>query len=700
MRSLLTGNIRLRDLTVEHPVVHLRIGENGAATLPTPKTAQPMVFTVDRMQITNGELRLNESRLPFDFSGDSLSLKLAYHSGTKTYEVHGDIAKLSLRYGNARSPEGSLSLDALLRSNDLDIKALSMTMQKSSLQATGKITNFAHPEAHFRYRASVDIKAVAASAGVPPMKSGRLDLSGNLDYLDGKYSSTGDAALRAFEWHDTFVHVTGVEATSPFKVVPGNVSLPKVTARLLGGSAQGNIVIADAIPLHGKQKATPQRGTANFTIANLLVSDVARAISNARMPLDRINAEGAVSGEIKTSWVGSPRNAVSRVTVQVTAPQNPAVEQVPVSGQLDAVFNGGTQTIDVAKLVLSTRAIHVQASGTLGSKTAQAQISVSAEGLRELQPALAALSPETRLPIKVDGQASFNGAIFGQLEWPSLRGHLELRDFDSILEPPAKGSKPNLLTALASSSRQGLQRIHWDSLSGNLTYTPSGVAIQDGVLKRGTAEAHLTATAGLREGLLQSTSQVAFNMQVRNVTLEDAQKLTGTQYPLSGLLNANLHAAGTPTNLRGGGTVDVSKLAIAGEPFRSFRSDLNFAGQELQLNNLVLAHNGAQLSGRAAYNPVAQSFSFDLRGTRVELSDFGRFAPVRITIAGNADFHVTGSGTVDAPLLDGQLQVPDLVLNGEHSGSLRASAKSQGRDLLIQAQTRLENAIMDIDGAV
>ncbi len=123
--------------------------------------------------------------------------------------------------------------------------------------------------------------------------------------------------------------------------------------------------------------------------------------------------------------------------------------------------------MDVPALNLATRAIRVNAAGQLGSDKAQAKISVNSTDLHELRPALAALSPGTRIPVLLEGRASYNGSIFGKLDALSTHGRLELENFDTELAPLQISAQP-----ARPGKKEKEERIHWDSLVGDLSYSP------------------------------------------------------------------------------------------------------------------------------------------------------------------------------------------------------------------------------------
>src|SRR5262249_37470654 len=157
-------------------------------------------------------------------------------------------------------------------------------------------------------------------------------------------------------------------------------------------------------------------GTATVQVSRLQVGQLAAAVSSARLPLNKIDLAGSVSGDIKANWQGPLKNAVAEMNLDVTPPVSPSMHEIPVTARLRATYRGDARALEIAGLNASTRAISLNASGELGSRTAQARVSVKATSLQELQPALDALRPGTHLPLAVQGRASFDGSVFGNLD--------------------------------------------------------------------------------------------------------------------------------------------------------------------------------------------------------------------------------------------------------------------------------------------
>lgn len=707
--SFFSRKVALRQVVIDHVVIHLMVYPDGTTNQPVPKNSGlaevvsgPRLFdlAVNQVEITNGTLVLNQEKIPFELSGKRFSVGMSYSKAEKAYDGNLSIAAFSARYGNATPLHGDLDLHFLMRSAETEIKSLKLSVQHSTLSASGSVRNYNNPEIKLQYDASLNLAEVAKEAKITEVRAGHADLKGVATYQNWSYASEGNLTIHGLEWRDASFHAAGVEVASSFSVTPEKLLLPRLTARAFGGSVQGDVQVTNwNVPGPG-HKRPAQQGVANLRLSGLQIIHVAAAVSTARLPLDKIELAGNVSGDIKASWSGSLENARAEMKLDVNPPAHFSAQQVPVTAQLQATYHGDLRTLDVAMLTLATRAIRVNATGVLGSETAQAKVTMNAADLHEIQPGLAALSPGTRVPFLMGGRTSFSGVVYGKLNALSARGHLEMDNFDTEFLLSAS------LAAAAAGSHQGVQqklsrKIHWDSLAGDLTYTPSEISLQRGTLRRGPAQVGLSLTVGLREGRFdKNSSRLTVNLHVQGASVEDMQTLLGFAWPVTGVMNADVQASGTLSNLRGEGNLQITKLTAYGEPFRTFHSNVHFAGTEVRLDNISLAHNGSQLTGFFAYDLNNRNFHFDLTGVHIDFENFRSLAPARFTMEGQAGFHVTGSGTQDAPVINGQLDLRNMVFNHEQVGSMTVSAETHGADLVLRGRSSFENATLNLDGHI
>ncbi|HEY6968269.1 MAG TPA: translocation/assembly module TamB domain-containing protein [Candidatus Angelobacter sp.] len=690
--SFFRARAGLESLVIDHPVVHLIVYPDGTTNQPMPKineqdktVVQPLFdMAISRLDINNAELLLNEKKIPFDFKGERLSGGMSYSRAANNYEGNFSIDLVAAQYQSFSPFRGTLELHFLMTPTQVEVKALKFTAGQSVLEATGTVANYNNPEVHAEYSASLDLEEVGRIARIPQLQAGHLDVKGSGMYQNAEYASEGALAASKLEWRDSGWRLAGSTLTSPFTISPTKIALTELRSSAFGGSAKGEMQVLNwsSPPV---EKKLVQRGKASFRLLNMQAGELAAAISSERLPLNKINLAGTVSGGVNSSWTGSPRNAITELTLDVNPPANPSARQLPVTATFQGSYHSATETLEVGGLNFATRGIRLNATGTLGSNAAQLRVAFNADSLQELQPVLAVWMPRAKLPLDVHGRASFNGTLFGKFSAISARGKLDLDDFDTLL----------------AMAQQGPSRIHWDSVAAEILLTPSSLSAQNGFLKRGATRAAFSGSAGFVKGRFdESLSQITANFQLQNAGLADAQSLIGFNYPITGILNADLHAAGTLRNLRGGGSINAAKLTIYGEPFSSLRANINFAGEETQFNNIVLTHNGAQLTGSAAFNLPAQSFRFNLNGANIELANFRHYQPQRLSMAGRAEFHASGSGTLATPVIDAQLNFRRLVLNGELVGDLTASAETHGDNMVLRAKSNFQNASFALDGSV
>ena len=139
---------------------------------------------------------------------------------------------------------------------------------------------------------------------------------------------------------------------------------------------------------------------------------------------------------------------------------------------------------------------------------------------------------------------------------------------------------------------------------------------------------------------------------------------------------------------------------VNGEPYQDFSADVVFANQEAQLANLLIVHNGARVTGTAAYNLQTTAFRFNLKGSSFNLAQFTRLQLPRISVGGTLTFDARGSGTTSAPVVDADLHVRDVALNRERMGNLDAKAVTSAGVMRITAHSDFAAAEFGLDGTV
>ncbi len=707
--SLLSRQVSLREVAVDRLAVHLIVAADGTTNQPEPKSAGPGAgvsaeqlfdLAVRRVEINGGTLLVNQERIPFDLSGERFSASMNYSRADHGYDGAIAASLVAAHWRNSAPLSGDIDLHFLMRASETQVKSLKITVGKSTVQAVGQVRNYSHPEVELHYIASLDLLEVANQTSVSELHAGRADLKGQLNYQANRVSSAGQAEVRGISWIDPSLplRVSGVDGSLAFTLTPEKLTLPRFVARIFGGSAQGDLQITNWNSPAGK-KSPAQKGVLNLQFSRLQIGPLATAVSSARLPLNKVDLAGSASGEIKSNWAGTPKNAISEIKLDVEPPSSPSAREVPVTAHMHGTYHSDMRKLDIGGLNLGTRAIHVNVVGELGSRSAKGHFAINATSLREVQPILDALHPGSRLPLSVEGRASFNGTVFGDVNAFLVHGHVELENFETevILSMQPAG-------AVAKSSKPTPpSRIHWDSLVSDVSYSPSNLTLQHGTLRRGKAQVGFSGMVGLIHGTFdESTSPLTLDLHLGNLLLDDVKELAGLHYPVTGVAGVDVHATGTARDLRGYGSLQIAKLTVYGEPFQAFHSQIQLAGREVQLNNLVLSHNGAQLTGNCAFDTGSRKYRFDVTGGGIDLATLHRLQTPRLALEGRAGFHFTGSGDVGAgtPVINGRVDVSNLKLNHEAIGGVNAALETRGSELVVRGRAALEDASLNLDGTV
>ncbi|MBI2677305.1 MAG: translocation/assembly module TamB domain-containing protein [Candidatus Koribacter versatilis] len=723
--SFFGREIGLRAVVIQRPVVHILVFPDGSTNQPVPKVkSESHISVVDRLfdlaidhaELNEGVLLFNDKRIPFDFSGNQVSASLDYVLLAHRYDAAIHIGQMDATYTNFLPLRSSADVEVSLARDGAQLKALHWASAKSKVEASGRMTNFNDPRIDVSYNVALDLAELGGLAHRRELRNGKLLVTGQGSYTVAEFSTAGRVVLQNAIWVEDGLNVPGLTASANFSAQRDRIAISNMNGTVLGGRISGDADIfhwSQAAEKTGaRTKATagqPQRGSATIKMHGLSVAEMAAAVSTAAFPVGRVQPVGSADGTIDMTWTGSPRNAETSVALDVAPPASPKPNELPINARLRLAYLGASRTVQVSEISLATRATRVNAAGTLGSDAARLNVALNTSDLSEFQPALAALRLSGQLPVILKGRAAFTGRVFGKLAAPSVAGHLEVGDFDTVLaipqdavapSAPAKGTQAVVQASTNAAPANRSTRVHWDLFTADVEYSPSLIALHRGVLVRGKAQVSIDGSAQSHNGRFDEQSPFQLALHVRNADVHDLQTLAGFDYPLTGTLATDIQVSGTRADMRGAGNFQLVSGTFYGEPFKSLTADMRMAGREAQLSNIVLAHNGARISGSAAYDLTAKSFRFDLRGTGLNLADFRQLQSARLTSEGKGAFTAQGSGTVDAPVINGTLSVRDLVLNGEPVGDVEASATTRGADMHLTARSHFQTAEVAVDGDV
>jgi translocation and assembly module TamB len=357
--------------------------------------------------------------------------------------------------------------------------------------------------------------------------------------------------------------------------------------------------------------------------------------------------------------------------------------EIPLSAHAAGLYHGATDELDLSNLNVASRATQIHASGTL-STSSSVRFTVSTSDLGEWQPILTAFSGP-QIPVSLKGRAAFNGVASGKLRDFALAGHLQMNNF--LTTAPATAAMP-------------ARQLHWDSLAADIQGSPRALSARSGVLTRGPTTLRFDGNAYLRDGKFTDTSPFTLHLQSRNADFNELQSLLGYDYPVTGRVDLTLSASGTKADPHGDGQVVLTNGTLYGQAISRLTSDLRFSAGEAQLNNAIVLVRNGRVNGGGAFNPGNHSFRFNLNGTSFDLAQFAPLQKSGISVEGKMDFTAHGEGTLEAPVINADIDVFNLAFDHEHAGDFKFEAITHGADMQLTGRSDFEQAELSISGSV
>jgi len=719
--SLLSTTIGLHSLVLEHPVAHVIVYPDGSTNVPTPPVSrfsryssggsasegpveQLFSLAVAHIEVQRGELLWEDQKMPFDFDARDLALLLNYSLLRRQYEARVVVGSSATRF--QKYPAFALRADAslVLAREHADISSLTVTSGKSEIHFAGHLQDFHNPQLSGDYHGLADLGELASLARQAQVRKGTVQFEGIGSWNLRDFSTQGTLQAKDLEWSNGKLLTRNGRLSAGFSVTPDRVRVSSIKANLFGGDLAGDVDVTNwqsslapsppPVRRRGTAPVPPesvQRGSVRLQLAGFPLSPALGMLSSNKLPLDRLNLSGSASGNFEMRWVGSIRGAETRLNLAVAPPLKPAPNEVPVRGQIDGVYRGSSEELEVSQLHLTTPGSEITAAGILAAASASSlRFSFSSHNLKEWTPLLEAVYGSKKLPFAIHGWASFTGNASGRLSALSASGNLEVYDVDATL--PATGRLP-------------AQTVHVDALSTALQYSRNHLAVRNGSLIHGHTTAHFEGSTALVGGELSDDAPFTLHFDVRNADVAELVQWARVAQPLTGTLNLSASISGTPANPHGDGHLELHDGTAYGVLVPMLKSDLRLSAGELQFNNIDASAYGAPLSGSVSVSTSnlgtsKQQFRLNLSGRNLDLARFPRLQTSRFMPDGVADFTVRANGTAEQPALEAHVHLKDLALDKERAGDFYVDAVTHGRQLDLTAHSDFDKADLTILGSV
>jgi len=741
--SFLRTEFGFHSVTFEHPVIHIIVGRDGGTNVPglrvreNPSSNNPVeqlfALSIDRLTVRNGEMLWADRKIPLNFDVHNTGLQMDYSFLRGRYEGHLTVGKGDSVVEDFRPFAWMTTVDFSLGPTFADIKSLRWNSGRSSLEASGRVSDFRSPRLDGNYDARIDLAEAAAILRRRDLREGSVELKGsghwslnqgslNQGSLNqaslSQFSSSGDLALRELGWQDGQIAFKRASATSDYSVTDEQIRLSKLQGKLFGGSFTGDAqidnwlhsmpvspqgrakkgrediaIISAARPPARKGEKTKgekaklpgvENGVVHLHLRDMSAGEVAAALDVSAHSFRRFHPAGLATVTVDAFWKGSLKEAEIGFAVDVSPLLHPAKGELPVTAHTQGKYRGASDSLELGEFNLSTPASRLQASGILAASSTL-HLSVSTSNLGEWRPLVMALGGPADLPFRVGGNATFSGVAQGTFSEPTVTGALAAQDFEFTM--PATSRTPE-------------QKVHWDSLAASIQFSSHELVLRGGSLRRGDTSADFELSAILDNGQFNEDSPYTARVNLHHVDVASTAVLTGFDYPVTGTADVSVQVSGTRSHPVAQGHIHAANASAYGEAIEKFDADLRIAGSETTLNNIQLTHEDASVSGSAAYTPATRTFRLDLIGKNFDVSRIRQIHLDRLPMEGRADFTLQGSGSFSTPVINASVHVGDLVLDRELLGALNLEATTKNGELRVSGRSEFPHGTLSIAGSV
>ncbi len=731
--SFVDARLGLDFLQVDRPAIHLIIYPDGHTNQPAPKAKQssngPAVKTIfdlqaRRVEVNNGVALVNDRSIPFQLAANDLGVVVTYATATKHYLGEISCSDINAQKGKSEVVHSKLDLSVEAAPDAVDIKGLHFTTGKTSLEASGSLTHFAHPQWKLSASGPVELAELTGLGVVDGFRRGSVNLAITAQGTGAsEYVIDGNAKVVNTSYAIEYFWIDGVNATTHVHITPSEISLPD----LVGRPRQGGIVYAALRFLNWSAPDGPAKAPGAQVLnirARVRGVRLTTVLESVVPPHYRnLGFDTAGEGNVRVDWMGSPDDLTVAAVLAMSVPDKPTPGLLPLSGTVDAKYFQRGGKVQINQLEAHSPATNLKVSGLLGvypvERPSNLTIHLVNHNLGEFDHVLKALDLGVNgkpgiggLPIQLHGDATFDGMGSGSLVDPAFKGHLNARQFSTSFVLPALSSKPEpsqpstepvALPEADSTSAGTPTSIFWDELDTNASYSSSLISVDHATLTRDKTVIHASGQLeahhiNRHRAAFDDQATVNATAQVQNASLTDLLSLVGQDFPVTGTLNLQAHAGGMLGNLNGGGNLTLLGGAIEGLPYHSLTAAVTLAGQDINLTKLTLLQDGGTVEGNGTYSLKTKQFLGNLDGTNFELAHLPQPKDPRLGVAGAVKFDAHASGTFDSFSVLAGLHMRNLVLGGQPAGAVEMIAHTQGTTAYFTAQNSLATAQLKVIG--
>ena len=649
LASLRRRELRLEEVIVDHPVVHLTVNSQGRNNLPAipfaPAGSKPIsVFdlAIRHVALNGGEIYYNDFETPLQAELRDLRAQSTFDTSKSEYDGSLSYQQGRIRYGDYNPLQHDLRAAIAATPSVLTLKSLQIESGSSRLTAQARLQNYSNPTVDGSYDvllATGELREVLKNDALP---AGEVSLRGKVHYqnqlgqpLMNNLATEGELSSPALLVESPQVRAAVHTLAAEYRLNQGNLEVRQMQADVLGGHVTAQLSMKN---LAGTPVAHIEAKVSGLSFADT---------TNALVSKPPVRITGRLDGAAQADWRGSMQDLeadadlIIAAATPIAAAPGAAGNDLPLEGTVHLTYNGPSGVITLRQSSLHTPHTTVNLNGSVGKNSSLA-IQASANDLSEIDRLLLAFrnsapskaAPSTEPPhlLGLGGSASFAGQAQGSLAQMRLTGSL-------------------------SGANLRYQKTTLPALRTNIELSPSGAALHQGQLQIGTqGRVQLEAAVGLSNWSYTPQSPINARMTANNVPVVELERLANVRYAASGNITANISAHGPLQHLQATGSLSGVNLRYQNTAVPVLRTNIKASpsGVELHQARIQIGTQGRiQLDAAVGLNNWSYTpqspIHLQMTANDVHLEDVERLASVQYPVSGNLSANVSLQGSQTNP---------------------------------------------------
>jgi translocation and assembly module TamB len=671
--SFFGRKVSLDELIVTRPAFYVRWDAKGNSNLPTPRIQQAsrpwrdtlFDLTVGHVELNAGSAQYNDRRVPLDVRGNNLAFRMQYdHPADGGDSYVGNLVWPQVQIAAKRDApfRVSLSTKFTLRRDSFDLDELVCDLPHSELNLRAELASFAAPNWDLHYRGRLSLADVRTIFRQPETPDGIADFSGEARYAGGEWTASGYYNGHDVRMRDQWFHEGGMQSSGNYTVAKKRLTVANLRAAAFGGTVEGKLEMDFAdwsfrtqTHLHGAHLA-----------------QVFAGLNNENFPVVPLHWDALMDVESTNTWTGNFQHFHTYGTSEWSPPAAVAPGTIPVAAQITYDYSGDRKNVELTQSEITDPRMKLDFDGTLGANDSALEVQFHANDLNEWDGFIDAIRGPDAEPATISGTVDWQGRILGPIVGPTFVGEIQTK-------------------------QPRYNNYMWSEMAGNMEYSPDLLRLTNIGGKFGETEVQnldLSLQLDGNWGFLPA-SKWSLDANIENALSKDVQEMTGTNYPVAGVLSGSLRGAGTHAMPELDSDFTFTQIAWKSVRFDKLIGHAHWDSGELKLTNATLTFGTGRMTGSLAYRPGDETADFDVTGAGIDLTRIAAIQTKALPILGQFAFTLKGSGPIRAPSAVGDLQLAGLQVGAEAQGAFHGHIVSDGQNATVSVTSDLAHGTLD-----